>query len=212
MRHVTQGFRNISDQEFRDVKDRICLFKELIQLLENKLDKQQCVLILEAVLEGNRDLAKANAKGNEAIGEGGGTTLNFLPSGVKALLAGKDELFQRATDAARRVTDSQFLTFLEEDLKRFSEYGDKLKPLVDKAQKRSFAYLKDGVIRTAKQLTPAMYRTHEEACKKDIALQSAKGQEEVLGKLRASLIKDVNNLSAQTSYSCVSSPFLIAGG
>ncbi|KAF8548831.1 hypothetical protein OG21DRAFT_1489037, partial [Imleria badia] len=71
---LSQAVQNISDQEFRAAKDRICLFKELMPLLKKKpikLDKQYRVLILEAVLEGNVDQAKANVKGNNAGGGGG---------------------------------------------------------------------------------------------------------------------------------------------
>ncbi|KAF8548835.1 hypothetical protein OG21DRAFT_670471 [Imleria badia] len=193
--HLSQAFQNIFDQEFRAVKDRICLFKELVPLLQNKLDKERCVLILEAVLEGDTDLAKA-------IGEDDGIALDFSLSGVlTALFVGKDDIFQRATDAARRVTDSQFLTQLGDDLQRFAEHGDKLKPLADKAKRRAFVYLKDGTMRTAKQLTPAVRRIYQELYREHIKRQSAKRLQEELDKLRANLIKQVNDLSTQTSCS-----------
>ncbi|KAF8548833.1 hypothetical protein OG21DRAFT_1489038 [Imleria badia] len=197
-RQLSQAFQSISDQEFRSVKDRICLFKEFMPLLENQLDEEVCVLILEAVLEGNTDLAKANL----VVGEDDGIALDFSLSGVMALFLGKVDLFQRATDAARRVTDSQFLNRLGDDLKRFAEYGDKLKPLADKATKRAFEYLKDSILRAVKQLTPAVDRIYEEVCIERIKWDNANRLEEELNKLRANLIKHVNDLSTQARTSC----------
>ncbi|KAF8548560.1 hypothetical protein OG21DRAFT_1422884 [Imleria badia] len=201
-RQLSQAFQSISDQEFQTAKDCICLFNGLMSVLE---DKQACVPILEAVLEGKKDLAKVNVKGNDA-----GGTWGF--SKVKALFRGKsnvenisDDLLQDVMDAARRITDSQFLTQLAEDPQRFSEHGDKLKPLADKAMERAIAHLKDSILRMVKKLTQAVHKIREEECTERIKRESAKGADEELDKLRAKFIKHVNDMSTQTSYSCVSS-------
>ncbi|KAF8548149.1 hypothetical protein OG21DRAFT_1501183 [Imleria badia] len=207
---LSQAFQSISDQEFQTAKDRICLFKGLIPLLKHKHDKRECVPILEAVLEGNTDLAKVNKKGNNAGGRGklSKMTQGFFRSVVKAFLGGGDEteniwddLFQRATDPAHRVTDSQFLTQLGEDLERFAEYGDRLKPLADKAKARAFEFLEGNITRTTKKLTATVHRIQAEDWTERIKSESAKKAEEDLDKLRGNLIKYVNNLSTQTAYS-----------
>ena len=204
-RQLSQAFQRIYDQEFGAAKDRVCLFKELMSLLKKKpmkLDKQVCVPILEAVLEGNVDQAKANVKWSNAAS--GGATL------VASRVAARDDLFRRATDAARKVTDSQFLTWLGEDLERFTEYGVKLKPLADKAKERAFVHLEVAILRTVRKLTVAVHSMKEEECIEQIKRESARRGDEELDKLRANLIKHVNDLSAQTLHSCVSSPFLVA--
>ncbi|KAF8548217.1 hypothetical protein OG21DRAFT_1449416 [Imleria badia] len=208
---LSQAFQSISNHEFQAAKDRICLFKELTQLLKKKpmkLDEQDCVMILEAVLEGNVDQAKANVKGSNAGGGGGKLnkmTMSFFRSAVKALFVGEsdmesiwDDLFRRATAAARGVTDSQFLTRLPEDLARFSKYGHLLKPLADKAKERAFEHLEDGITRTTKKLTPAVHRIQEDDCTERIKREQASLAVEEQRKLRLDLIRQVNNLSAHT--------------
>ena len=200
-RQLSQAFLSISDQQFQAVKDRICLFKELIRLFENKLNKQQCVPILYAVLEGNTDLAKANVKEDDAIGEG-----SSILSEAKAFFVGKDDLFQRATDVAQSVSDSQFLAQLREDMKRFAEYGDKLKPLAEKAKERALARLEVDIMRMVKNPMPGLLRIHEEEW---VKYESAKRREEEPDRLRVNLIKDVNELSTQTLCPWVSMLLLI---
>ena len=219
-RQLGQGFQTIPDQEFRDTKNRICLFKSLMPLLEKKptkLDTQQCVPILEAVLKGDVDQAKANAKGSNARGKGGGkrnkTMLGFIGSTVKTFFAGEsdmetvwDDLFRRATAAARKITDRQFLTQLGEDLERFAQY-DLLPPLGDKAKERAFADFEFGITNTTDKLMPEVHRIQEQDCTQRIKREQAMRAEEELCKLRADLIRQVNNLSALTAYTQVISTF-----
>ncbi|KAF8548147.1 hypothetical protein OG21DRAFT_1607071, partial [Imleria badia] len=186
---LSQAVQSISDQEFRAAKDLICFFKELMPLLKKKpikLDEQYRVLILEAVLEANVD--QANVKGNNAGGGGG----------VKALFVGQsdmeikwDDLFQRATDAAGRVTDSQFLTQLEEDLERFAKYGHLLKPLADKAKERAFDHLEGSITKTTKKLMAAVHRIQEEDCAEGVKREQASRAEEEQRKLRMDLIRQI---------------------
>jgi hypothetical protein len=212
-RQLSQAFQTIADQEFRDTKDRICLFQELMPLLEKKpmkLDKQDCVPILEAVLKGDVDQAKANVKGNNAGGGGGGKrTLGFFRSAVKALFTGEsdmetiwDDLFRRATDAARRITDSQFLTQLGEGLERLAQYSDLLQPLADKAKQRAFAHLEDVITKTTDKLTPAVHRIQEQDLTERVRREQASLAEEEC-KLRVELIRQVNNLSGHTAHTQV---------
>jgi hypothetical protein len=215
-RQLSQAFQTITDQEFRDTKNRICLFKALIPLLEKqpmKLDKEDCVPILEAVLKGDVDQAKENAKGSNASGEGGDkrnkTTLGYIGSTVKALFVRKndmetkwDDLFGRATAAARRITDSQFTTQLGEDLERFAQY-DLLPPLADKAKERAFAHLEVCITTTTNKLMPEVHRIQEQDCTQRIKREEANRAEEELCKLRVDLIRQLNNLSAHTAHTQV---------
>ena len=217
VRQLSQAFRTITDQEFRDIKDRICLFKALMPLLEKKpkkLDKQECVAILEAVLKGDIDQAKENVKGNNTGGGGGGKrALGFFRSAVKTLLKGEsdmenvwDDLFRRATDAARKITDSQFLTQLGEDLERFGQYCDLLQPLAEKAKQRAFMRLEDDITKTTDKLTPAVHRIQEQDFTERIKREQASCVEEEC-KLKVDLIRQVNNLSAHTPHTQVISIF-----
>ncbi|KAF8548768.1 hypothetical protein OG21DRAFT_684156 [Imleria badia] len=209
--HLSQAFQSISDHEFRAVKDRICLFKELLPLLKKKLDKQDCVATLEAVLEGNVEQAKANVKGNDTSGGDDGKpnkiTMGFFRSAIKALFLEEsdkeskwDDRFRRATDAARRVTDSQFLTQLAGDLDRFSQYGHLLIPLADNTKQRAFEHLEGGITKTTKKLTAAVHRIQAEDCMELIKREQGNRAEEEQCKLRLDLIRQVNNLSAHTAH------------
>ncbi|KAF8548559.1 hypothetical protein OG21DRAFT_1422875 [Imleria badia] len=208
----SQSFDSIPDQNFQTAKGRICLFKELAPFLENMHGKRECVRILEAVLEGNKPMAKTNAKWK---GKRNSMTLGFIPSAVRSILGREsnveriwDDHFQRATDAARRTTDIQFLTQLG-DLQQFAEYDDKLKPLVDKAKERAITYLTASIMWKVKKHTPAVNMIHEEECKEQTKHGGPRTVEEELDELRVNFIKDINNLSKESSYSCVSSSSMI---
>ena len=186
-----------------------------------KLDKRDRMPILEAVLEGNVDQAKANVKGNNSSGgDGGGgkihkMTIGLFRSAVKALFVGDsdmenmwDDVFQRATDAARKVTDSQFLTRLGEDLERFAQFGHLLEPLADRAKERAFEHLEGGIAKTMKKLTPAIHSIQEQDCTERIKRDQASRAEEEQRKLRLILVRQVNNLSAHTAHTQVLTIFL----
>ena len=186
---LSQAFQTIADQEFRDAKYHICLFEELMVLLKQKsmeLHKQGCVPILEAVSKGD--------------------VFRFAESGL-ALFAGEcdmenmwDDLFRRATDAARNITDSQFLSQLREGLERFAQYGDLLKPLADKAKERAFAHLADGITRTTNRLMSAVHKIQEQDCMERIKRERASLADEEQRKLRVDLIRQVNTLSAHAAH------------
>ena len=220
-RQLTQAFQSISDKEFRVAKGCIFLCKELMPLLrKKKLDKQKFVPIMEVTF-GDANQAKGNVQENNAGGRHDGTrnkmTLALFWSALKALFAGQsdmesifqDDLLRHATDAAQRITDSQFLTQLGKDLDRFAQYDDLLKLLADKAKERATVHLKVNINRTVMKLTAMVHGMQEDGCKKEIKHESAKRADEELAELRVKLIKDVNNLSTQTRYSCVPCPFLI---
>ena len=168
-----------------------------------RLDEEECVPILEAVLKGDLDQAKANVKGNTAAG---GSGLRFLRS-VKGLFSGesdmeniRDDLFRRATDAARKITDSQFLTQLGDDVERFAQYHDLLQPLADKAKERALAHLEDGITKTTSKLTPAVHKIKEQDFAERVNREQASRAGEEQCKLRADLIRQVNNLSAYSAH------------
>ena len=211
---LNQAFQTIGDKEFRDAKDRICLFKELMPLLEKiptKLDKQDSVSILEAVLKWDVDQVKAHVKGNNAGGGGRGKrnmmTLGIVWSALKVWLKGEsykeniwDDLFQRAADAAGKITDSQFLTQLGDDVERFAQYGDLLQPSADKAKERAFAHLEDGITKTTNRLTPEVRKIKEQDFAERIKHEQASRVKVDQRKLMVDLIRQVNNLSTHTAH------------
>ena len=220
-RQLTQAFQNIPDKKFQVAKDCIFLCKELMPLLKKKkLDKQKFVPILE-VMFGDTNQAKANVQENNAGDRHDSTrnktTLAFFWSALRALFTGEndmesisqDGLLRHATDAAQRITDSQFLTQLGKDLDQFAQYDDLLKLLADNAKERAIVHLKGNIDKTAKKLVVMVQRMLQDAYVKDIKRESAKRADEELAELRVKLIKDANNLSTQATSSCVSIPLLI---
>ena len=221
---LSKDFQNISDQDFRTAKNRIGLFKELIPLLENKnkpleLDERTYLQILEAVLKGDIEQVKANVQGNKRAGGGGnnlGSNLNLMAwaskvhslvktiSGEKEVDGEVDVLIRHATEAAARVSDSEFLSQLGQDEERYAERFPHFKVLADRARNKAFANLEVTLARTLKTLTPAVHRIQVEECVTRIKHEHAKRAEEEQNRLRMNLINNLNDLSARTSYSCVS--------
>ncbi|KAH0827345.1 hypothetical protein J3R83DRAFT_3979 [Lanmaoa asiatica] len=213
---LSKDFENITDQDFRIAKDRITLFKELVPLLKKKsmkLNKETTLQILEAVLKGDIEQAKANVRGNNGPDGGGNrqssTRLSlahlttWAPSIVSVIKSwgsedGRvDALIHRTRDAATQVSDSQILSQLEQDVEKYAQHVPLFKELADKARNRAFDYLEGAVARTLKRLTPAVHRIQEEECGERIKREHAKSAEEEQDKLRVKLIKDVNDLSTQ---------------
>lgn len=227
---LSKDFQNISDQDFRTAKNRICLFKELRSLLKNKhlkLDQPTCQWLLLAVLEGDMELAKANVKGNYGGRDGNKqsnmksspnssfwrqgirSVINTFSSGGSEVEGQVDALILRATGAAAQISDSQFLSELRQDMERYAQRFPQLKILADKARPKAFEHLEVALTRTLKKLTPTVHRIQVEECTERIKREHARKAEEEQDKLRVNLIKNVNASSSQITYSCVSRPFLM---
>lgn len=219
---LRQAFQTISDAEFRSAKDRICLLKELFPLLKRKHlgFEQTSARMLVATLEGEMGRARVDAKANSAGSASSGKwnytrpTLNptFWAAGIrlawKALSLGEseveadmlNELVPRAEQAAVQITDSHFLSQLEKDVERYTQYNAALKPLADRARQKAFEYLKVGVTQMVRKLTPAVHKMQVEECLERIKHNCVEKTEEEQSKLRLSLIRRLNSLSAQTPY------------
>lgn len=216
-RQLSRAFPNIADQEFRVVKDRICLFKELALLLEREfmnLAKRDYTQVLKNVLEGDVDQARASVKRNSAgiAGDGKNSKKTFerFIRPMKTLFFDErntedisDNLFQRARDAAQNVTDSQFLFQLGDDLERFSEYEEQLKTLADVAKGRALAHLEFSIAAKTNKLTQAVHRIQQEDSKEQIKREQTIRAEEEQRKLRVDLIRQINNLSTHTTHTQV---------
>ncbi|KAF8428935.1 hypothetical protein L210DRAFT_3623712 [Boletus edulis BED1] len=211
-RQLRDAFQNIDDPEFRNAKDRICIFKQSRVLLKQdprKLAEQEYMPLLKEVLVGDADQAWATVKGNKP-GDGSGdrrkkSIIVSLRSAVKEFFVGEsdmerlwNDLFRQATYAARNITDSQFLTQLREDLERFAEYGDLLRPLADKAKEKAYAHLEARITTRTNKLTPAVHRIQENGSTERIKREQASLAQEEQRRLRVHLIRQVNELSAHT--------------
>lgn len=167
---------------------------------------------------------KASVHGNNGVGSRRSTarpTLNLtaLATSVRAAwraVSGEtnmegslDDLIRRATEAATQISDSQFLSQLEQDLQRHAQRAPQFQVLADKAKHRAFEYLDFTIMRTVKKLAPAAHKTQEEECTERIKRESTKRADQELDRLRLNLIKNVNSLSTRTISSCVSSSLLI---
>ncbi|KAG8219200.1 hypothetical protein J3R82DRAFT_13 [Butyriboletus roseoflavus] len=214
---LSNDFENISDQDFRTAKNHICLFEELNPLLEMQ-DEQTRLRILNAVLEGDMEQVNTNVKGKNGRG-GGGNKQNNMGSRWNPFLwllkpwwggtrgsevdGGVDELVRRATETAKQISDSQFLSQLgqDEDEERHAQHFPQFKLLVDRVKNKAFVFLEVNLKRTLKKLVQAVHRIQIEECAEGIKHEHAKRAEEEQDKLRMKLIKHVNDLSAQIAYS-----------
>ncbi|KAF8548836.1 hypothetical protein OG21DRAFT_1448641 [Imleria badia] len=213
---LSKDFQNISDNDFRTARDRILLFKSLLPLLKKsnpKLDKHLCTQTLVAVLEGELEHAKAYAKAHIRVGSQPRASLNPTTwrTGIRAAwkaISGEtniegvlDDLIRRATEAATQVSDSEFLSQLEQDVGRWAQRTAQFLVLADRAKQKAFEHLEVTITRTVKRLAPTVHKIQEEECRDRIKRKSEQSADEELDKLRVNLIKDVNNLSTQTAYS-----------
>jgi hypothetical protein len=185
------------------------------------LDEQKRLQILGAVLKGEVKQAKANVKANNEVSS---KQDNVMPSlnpttwlwPIWNLISGGndaegevDNLIRLATEAATQISDSQFLSQLNQDVERYAQRIPQFKERAEQARHKAFAHLEVSILRTVMKLKPTVHRIQEDECKARIRRESAKIAEEELVKFRVNLIKHVNDLSAQIACSCVSSPFLL---
>ena len=224
---LREEFQNIADQDFGFAKDRICMFKELVPLLENlrkkyvRLDEQTCLQILGAALEGDVEQAKGNVKGNSGTNKQNNIRPSSNPTtstaGMRlvweAISSGKSdmesavgELGRCATEAAMQISDSQFLSQLEQDVELYSQLIPRFKIWADRARQKAIEHLEVGIMKALKKLAPAVHKIQQEECTEQIMCEYRKRAEEDQDKLRMDLIKHVNGLSTQSTYSCVPRP------
>ncbi|KAF8419128.1 hypothetical protein L210DRAFT_3510849 [Boletus edulis BED1] len=209
-RQLRYAFQSIDDPEFRNAKDRICIFKQSRLLLKQdprELAEQEYMPLLQEVLVEDVDQALGNVKGNKPSDGGGDkrkrTILGGLRLAVKEFFLGEssmetlwNDLFRQATYAAWNITDSQFLTQLGEDLERFAEYGDPLRPLGDKAKEKAYAHLKTRITTRTNKLTPAVHRIQENEITEQIKRELASRAQDEQRRLRTY----VDHLRAPIGY------------
>ena len=213
---LSKDFQKISDHEFRTAKNRICQFKALVPLLDKKslkLDKEARFEILEAVLAGEIEKAKANSwtGGRVNYAKPSLNPATWAPgirsawsktfSGENDVEGVVDNLIHRAREAATQITDSQILSELQQDMEKYEKRIPQFKVWAERAKLKAFDYLEVSITRTVKRLRPAVHRIQEEDCTERIKRESAKRAEEELDKLRINLIQHVNDMSTQTAYS-----------
>ena len=221
MRQLSKEFRDIPDRDFQIAKDRILLFKNLAPLLKKKeLDKEACLRILEAVLEGEVEQTHARVNdrgGNKRHGVKAGLNPTSWPSlisssvrGVWKTIAGEsdiedvvNDLIHRVTEVAKSIPDDQFVSQLDQDMEQYTSRIPQFGVWAERAKHRAFEYLVSNVTRTVKKLWPGVHREQENESAERIRQDGAKTAEEELKKSRVKLIKQVNDLSTKTAYTCV---------
>lgn len=205
---LNSDLQNISDKNFRDAKDRICVFKELIPLLNFELDTQRCVQLLGSVLEGRVESEGTKVANEWSVLKAWGVLLKLFGARSSREGARVEDLVHRATQAARQISDSQFLNQVGQDEKEHAERFPQLVHLANKARQKASEYLVAIVPRTLEELTLAVHKTQEDECRERIKDEHRKRVNDEHNKLRVDLIKQVNNLSAQTASLYVSKPSL----
>ncbi|KAG6369029.1 hypothetical protein JVT61DRAFT_1964, partial [Boletus reticuloceps] len=214
----SKEFRNITDKDYQVAKNRIQLFNSLALLLDkksSKLDEQARLRLLEAVLEGEVEPAKATVR--EKWSNMKSThNLATLARAAWKTIAGEndvnsvvDDLIHRATEGVTWISDDKFLAQLEQDVdaKLYAQDIPIFKVWAERAKQRAFEHLEVSIMRTVKKLAPVVHRAQEEECTERIQRENTREAEEELDIVRMELITFVNNRSSQTAYSYISCPF-----
>ncbi|KAF8122291.1 hypothetical protein EV363DRAFT_1404993 [Boletus edulis] len=208
----SKELQNITDKDYQAAKDRIQLFKDLASLLDKnslKLDEQARLQLLEAVLEGEVEPAKATVREKVKRWNSIKSTHNLATRARAAwkTIAGEndvnsvvDDLIRRTTEGVTQISDDQFLGQLEQDVERYAQHIPQFKVWAERAKQKALEHLEDSVMRTVKKLVPAVHRAQEEVCKERIKRENVKKADEELESVRVKLIKDVNNLCSQIAH------------
>ena len=203
VQQLGKDFQDISNQEFKNIKRRICVFKELGPLLR-KHRKQIFQTILAAVLEGNVD---QEVKGDSRASKWNiDVKPSFKPTTWSGVEDAVDDLVSHATQAAEQISDSQFLGQLEQDVRQYAPHIPLFKDLADKARERAFMHFEVGIGRALKRLTPEVHRTQEQESAEQIKREHTRRAEEELHQQRVKLIRHVNSFPAQATSSYVCRP------
>ncbi|KAG9310081.1 hypothetical protein JVU11DRAFT_9689 [Chiua virens] len=199
--------RYISNPDFRAAKERISLFKAFEALLKEqnmKLDEQVRVHVLQSVLEGNVEQAKASIKKDDA----GGAKHNWIPSAIRAridaFLSGAsdmkidfDNLHARAKNKVSKFIPEQFWSHLDQDVEQYAEQFPLFKELVDRAKRQAHEHLQEAIPKVVNKLTLAVQRAQEDDCKGGITRHHEQRVKEEQNELRMNLIKCLNGSSAR---------------
>ncbi|KAF8428955.1 hypothetical protein L210DRAFT_3508644 [Boletus edulis BED1] len=208
----SKELQNITDKDYQAAKDRIQLFKDLASLLDKnslKLDEQARLQLLEAVLEGEVEPAKATVREKVKRWNSIKSTHNLATRARAAwkTIAGEndvnsvvDDLIRRTTEGVTQISDDQLLGQLEQDVERYAQHIPQFKVWAERAKQKALEHLEDSVMRTVKKLVPAVHRAQEEVCKERIKRENVKKADEELESVRVKLIKDVNNLCSQIAH------------
>ncbi|KAF8122279.1 hypothetical protein EV363DRAFT_1274846 [Boletus edulis] len=209
-RMLSKEFQNITDKDYQVAKSRIQLFKSLALLLDKKslkLDEQARLQLLEAVLKGEVEPAKATVREKWNNMKSTHNLATWARAAWKTI-AGEndinnvDDLIRRATEGVTWISDAQFLAQLEQDVdvEWYARDIPLFKVWAERAKQRAFEHLEVSIMRTVKKLAPVVHKAQEEECTERIKRENTKEAEE-LEILRMKLITFVNDRSSQTAYS-----------
>ena len=195
----------ISDAEFRNIKDRLCLFVKFMSRAED-LDGHLRSLVAETAALKSYNAAKSAmesaSKGTQPLIQG----LMDVVKDIKASLLGtgdvKASLAQRALQEADReahnITDSQF--FSEIIRLDIIHKNKKLEPSVQRAKELAHKSLMVSVPQLVSKLVGLINQVQENACRVTVKAETIGYKNEEQRKLRLQLISHVNGPMTQIQH------------
>ena len=195
----------ISAPEFRNIKDRLCLFVKFISRAKD-LDDCLCSVVAEtAAMEGYtaaKSAMESVSKGTQPLTRGFMGVVNDTKASL--LGTGDDDasLAHRALQEANReacnITDSQFFSeIIGLDIIRKNE---KLGPLVQRAKELAHKSLMVIVPRLVTKLVGLIKKVQEDACRATAKAEIVSYSDEEQRKLRLQLIRHVNGSTTQIQH------------
>lgn len=195
----------ISDPEFRNIKDRLCLFVKFISRAEDLDGRLRSLVAETAAMEGYKAAKSAMesaSKGTQPLIQG----LMDVAKDIKASLLGtgddKASLAQRALQEAdreaRNITDSQFFSeIIRLDIIRKNK---KLEPSVQRAKELAQKSLMVIVPQLVSKLVGLINQVQENTCRATVKAETTSHKNEEQRKLRLHLIRHVNDPMTQIQH------------
>ena len=195
----------ISDPDFRNIKERLCLAVEFISRAKDLDGRLRSVVAETAAMEGYkaaRSAMESASKGTQPSIEG----LRDVVNDIKDLLSGTGDdnvslvqrTLQEANREARNITDSQFFSeIIGLDVIRKNE---KLGRSVQRAKELAHKSLVSAVPRLVTKLVGLIKKVQEDACKATVKAETASYKDEEQRKLRLQLIRHVNGSTTQIQH------------
>ncbi|KAI5998966.1 hypothetical protein F5J12DRAFT_928807 [Pisolithus orientalis] len=197
----TQALHVISDPEFRDIKDRLCL---LVRFMSRKKDAEDSKLkpIKDAIVAGGFQEAERVIKASYDKPRGTfAPILGFLGRVKNSIITPQtnarsiDSVLKEAHEAALKVTDSEFFRIVAKK-KQFQD-RQQLAELVENARQKAKSYLEHTVPRVITKVILSIKEIQEEDCHAKITAECSYQEGQERDEYKLQLIQHINNSSTK---------------
>jgi len=192
----------ISDFEFRRIKDRLCLSVELISRAKD-FNAGLYSAIMEAASMDGFQAAKRVVESSPRDAQS--SNKGFFPNWKSPWSGSNDEksslalrTLNEANDKARKIADIQFFSEIinaDSILKK-----KKLKPFIQDAKRLAQQYLTSAIPRTVNKMVGLIKKVQEDACTATVKSETASYENEEQRKLRAQLIRHINDSATRAQH------------